>query len=95
MSQPPSGAVHKGDRWAAFRGLSWWQLVLSLLPLALIGLGGLIGGAVGGAAAWANLKVARLTLHPAVKALIMIAIVGAAYLVWSVIAVAVTSMLAR
>jgi hypothetical protein len=44
MSQTASP---KGDRWAAFHGLRWWQLVLSLLPLALIGLGGLVGGAVG------------------------------------------------
>src|ERR1041384_3371524 len=67
-------ALEKRDRWAAFRGLSWWQLVLSLLPLVLIGLGGLVGGAVGGAGAWLNLKVARRSLHPAVKALVMIVV---------------------
>lgn len=94
MSQYPQSSSQKSDRWAAFRGLSWWQLVLSLLPLALIGLGGLIGGAVGGAAAWANLKVARSALHPAAKALVMVMVVGAAYVVWLIIAMAVRSMIA-
>ncbi|HZM78796.1 MAG TPA: hypothetical protein VFC19_23965 [Candidatus Limnocylindrales bacterium] len=94
MAQQPQSAMNKGDRWAAFRGLSWWQMVLTLLPLALIALGGLVGGAVGGAGAWANLKVARSAMHPAVKALVMIVVVGAAYVVWSVIAVAIKSMLA-
>jgi hypothetical protein len=92
MSQP--GTTVKGDRWAAFRGLSWWQLVLSLVPLALIGLGGLIGGAVGGAGTWVNLKVARSALHPAVKALVMIMVIGAAYVVWLIVAIAVRSMIA-
>ncbi|SNT29766.1 hypothetical protein SAMN05421812_104329 [Asanoa hainanensis] len=83
-----SNSLEKRDRWAAFRGLRWWQLVLSLLPLVLIGLGGLIGGAVGAAGTWLNLKVARKSLHPAVKALVMIAVVIGAYVVWSIVAVA-------
>jgi len=89
-----NNALEKPDRWAAFRGLSWWQLVLSLLPLVLIGLGGLVGGAVGGAGAWLNLKVARRSLHPAVKALAMIAVVVGTYVVWSFVAIALKAMIA-
>lgn len=85
-------AAPKGDRWAVFRGLSWWQLVLSLLPLVLIPLGGLVGGAIGAGAAWVNLKVARSAMNVAVKALVMILVVGAAYVVLSIIAAAVRSM---
>lgn len=89
-----NNAREKGDRWAAFRGLSWWQVVLSLLPLVLIGLGGLVGGAVGGAGAWLNLKVARGSLHPAVKALIMVVVVVVTYVVWSFVAIEVKALLA-
>jgi hypothetical protein len=89
-----NNALEKRDRWAAFRGLSWWQLVLSLLPLVLIGLGGLVGGAVGGAGAWLNLKLARRSLHPAVKALAMIVVVVATYVVWSFVAIALKAVFA-
>lgn len=40
-------------------GLRWWQVVLVVLPLTLIGIGGAIGGLVGGAAAGANTALAR------------------------------------
>ena len=90
MAQSTTNA---GDRWAAFRGLSWWQVVLALLPLALIAIGGLVGGAVGGGAAWANLKVAKSALPGIVKALLMLAMAVAAYFVWLVINVTVRSML--
>lgn len=86
-----SQAADKADRWAAFRGLSWWQLVLTLLPLALIALGGLIGGAVGGGAAWVNLKIARSAMPAAVQALVMIVVAGAAYLVWLVVVAIIAS----
>ncbi|GIF77859.1 hypothetical protein Asi02nite_73770 [Asanoa siamensis] len=87
-------ALEKGDRWRAFRGLRWWQLVLSLLPLVLIALGGLVGGAVGGAGTWLNLKVARRPLHPVVKVLAMIGVVVGAYVVWLFVAIAVRALFA-
>jgi hypothetical protein len=40
-------------------GLRWWQIVLVVLPLTLIGIGGALGGLVGGAAAGANTALAR------------------------------------
>ncbi|GIF67443.1 hypothetical protein Ais01nite_54780 [Asanoa ishikariensis] len=88
-----NNALEKRDRWAAFRGLSWWQLVLSLLPLVLIALGGLIGGAIGGAGAWLNLKLARRSLHPALKALAMIVVGVAAYVVWVVVVIALNAFI--
>jgi hypothetical protein len=40
-------------------GLSWWQAVLVVAPLPLIGIGGAVGGLLGGTAAAANAALAR------------------------------------
>ena len=47
---------------ALVTGLSWWQAVLVLAPLALIGIGGAIGGALGGTAAATNAALADAKL---------------------------------
>jgi hypothetical protein len=39
--------LDRPDRWRQFRGLPLWQVLLSLCPLAVMTVGGLIGGAVG------------------------------------------------
>jgi hypothetical protein len=74
------------DRWAKFRGLAWWQLLLTLLPLLLLPLGGLIGGLIGAAAAFANASVARKPLATPLKAAAMIGVTLAAYVVFIVLA---------
>lgn len=60
-------------RWLSVRleGLSWWQAMLAVLPMALVGIGGVIGGGIGAAAAAANLALARTQIRAAIKALLM------------------------
>lgn len=87
MQQEPgteAPPARKRDRWATFRGLTWWQLLLSLLPLALVGVGGAIGGAIGAGGMVVNLWLAK-RIGGAIKALAMIGVVLAAYLVYLVI----------
>jgi hypothetical protein len=69
-----------------FRGLTWWQLLLVLLPFGLL-LSGLIGGVFGAVAILSNLAIARRPFSSPVKAAMMIAIVVLAYLIVYVIAV--------
>jgi hypothetical protein len=69
-----------------FRGLTWWQLLLVLLPFGLL-LSGIIGGVFGAVAILSNLAIARRPFSSPVKAAMMIAIVVLAYLIVYVIAV--------
>ncbi|GAA4586281.1 hypothetical protein GCM10023194_32090 [Planotetraspora phitsanulokensis] len=93
MQQIPGAGQQVGprDRWAKFRGLSWWQLVLSLLPLVLAGLGGALGGVIGAAALFANLAIARKQFATPLKVLAMVGVVVASYFVFLVILVLLTS----
>ena len=63
----------------SYRGLTWWQTVLAVLPLGLVQSGGAIGGGIGGAGAAANLSLARKELPTAVKALAMTCVVAVTY----------------
>jgi hypothetical protein len=81
-SQPPAAK----DRWAKFRGLRWWQLVLALLPLALLPIGGALGGAIGAAALLANLGLARRRFNTGLKVAAMLGVVVLAYAAEFVIA---------
>jgi hypothetical protein len=72
--QPPKQSFF--DR---FRGLSWWELVLVLIPLGLLVLGGLVGGVTGAIALLSNLAVARRPIAPGIKVALMIAIIFIAY----------------
>jgi hypothetical protein len=86
--QPGTGEVQpavKKDRFASFRGLRWWQLVLVFLPVGLLGIGGLLGGMIGGAGLAANLALARRQLGTGLKVLVMIGVVVAAYALYFVI----------
>jgi hypothetical protein len=60
--------------------------VLSLLPVGLIPLGGLIGGLFGGAAVAINLGLARRPLGAGLQAAAMLGVAVAAYVVWFVVA---------
>jgi hypothetical protein len=62
--------------------------VLALLPIALVGIGGAIGGLTGGLGVAANLAIARTRIPSPGKALIMIGIGVVAVLVYLVIAAA-------
>src|SRR5258708_5372612 len=42
---PPPAPPRRRDAFADFRGRRWWELVLIFLPITLIPIGGLLGGA--------------------------------------------------
>ncbi|GGX93109.1 hypothetical protein [Streptomyces fructofermentans] len=68
------------DRWAKFRGLTWWQTVLSVAPMLLMVLGGAIGGVMATLGLFANLSIARKPLGTPVKLLAMLGVVFASCL---------------
>ncbi|MFF4371473.1 hypothetical protein [Streptomyces sp. NPDC001594] len=89
MQQLPDlgkNTVGKPDPWAKFRGLTWWQLVLSIAPILLLPIGGAIGGAIGAAGLFTNLALARRHLSTPLKALAMLGVACAAYLAYLLIA---------
>ena len=67
------------DRWARFRGLRWWQLVLALLPLGLLPIGGALGGAIGVVAMLVNIGLARRPFKIGFKVTTMLGVVVVAY----------------
>jgi hypothetical protein len=87
-SGPPRRSTGFFDQ---FRYMRWWQLVLVVLPLSLIGIGGIVGGILGALAALGNTYVARSRLSVTTKVLVMLGVLFAAYFVWLVMALAVSS----
>jgi hypothetical protein len=69
--------------------------VLALLPILLVGVGGLIGGLVGALGVVVNLVIARAPISSAVKALIMIGVAALACMVWVGIAVALQGAISQ
>lgn len=62
--------------------------LLALLPLAVLFVGGALGGAIGGAAVGVNIAVSRQKQSTAMKAVLMIAVLVAAFLLWAMLALA-------
>ncbi|GLW04800.1 hypothetical protein AB0C86_40495 [Streptomyces lavendulae] len=96
MQQLPDLGKHaagKPDPWAKFRGLIWWQLVLSIAPILLLPIGGAIGGAIGAAGLFANLSLARKQIKTPLKALAMLGVALAAYLSYLLIAALLYNLL--
>ncbi|QQM41521.1 hypothetical protein [Streptomyces liliifuscus] len=91
MQQIPDlgkNSLGKPDPWARVRGLAWWQLVLSIVPILLLSGGGAIGGAIGTAGLFANLSLARKPFGTPVKLLAMLGVVLASYLGYLVVGLA-------
>lgn len=92
---------HTGDDTARDRrglgkllqGLSWWQVVLVLAPLAMAGIGGALGGGIGGAAFAANLSLTRRPWAPLVRFLAMITVCALAFGVFFVLEYGIRSAL--
>ncbi|MFB6866329.1 hypothetical protein ACFCZQ_18515 [Streptomyces virginiae] len=79
-------SLDKKDPWAKFRGLAWWQLVLSIAPILLLPIGGAIGGAIAAAGMFANLSLARKPFGTPVKLVAMLGVALAAYLGYFLVA---------
>ncbi|WP_370414159.1 hypothetical protein [Streptomyces fradiae] len=93
MSQPQLGPLAPVDKKKPFAGLTPWQKALSVLPLALVAVGGLIGGVLGALAMLTNVKIARTQLSTPVKVIAMLGTAVAALLVFLVIAAALSGAL--
>jgi hypothetical protein len=83
--QEPPVPVRK-DRWAAFRGLAWWEIMLSLLPVTLVGVGGLIGGLFGAVGLMINLNLAKRRLGVGLEVMAMLGVSVAAFVLYFVVA---------
>lgn len=59
-----------------------WETVLSLAPIGLVAIGGLIGGAFGGGGVAANMAISRSDLRPAVRVTAMVAVLAVAAVSW-------------
>ncbi|WP_165845705.1 DNRLRE domain-containing protein [Streptacidiphilus pinicola] len=87
VDEPNGGALPRGRYAAMVAGLSWWQAGLVLVPLALIPLGGAIGGFFGGMAAATNAALARRNqFGSAITALAMSTVALFAYGLYFIIA---------
>ncbi|MFF0560143.1 hypothetical protein [Streptomyces sp. NPDC004266] len=88
MSQSPkTGPAPLPDKKKKlFDGLSPWQKALAALPLALLLVGGAIGGALGALAAFTNVKIAKTQLSAPLKAAAMLGVGLAAAVVLFVVA---------
>ncbi|GIH16921.1 DNRLRE domain-containing protein [Rugosimonospora africana] len=87
-----SGARRRKGFGALVAGLSWWQAVLVVAPLPLLGIGGAVGGFLGGTAAAANATLARRKQFGAgITALAMSTVSLFAYGVYFLVAGAIQS----
>lgn len=85
MSQAPQlGPLEPPAKKKLFDGITPWQKALAALPLALLFIGGAIGGAVGAAGMVANVKIAKSALPNAVKAVAMLGVTVAVAVVFFV-----------
>ena len=76
-----------------FRGMPWWEVLLIVLPLSLVGIGGLVGGVLGAIAAMGNSYVARSRLPMIKKAGVMVGLLLAAYALWFLLRLVVSLLL--
>jgi hypothetical protein len=91
--QPPGGVQPPPQRrgfFDQFRGMPWWEIVLIVLPLGLFVVGGLLGGIIGAVAALGNTYIARSRLSTALKVVVMLGVLVAAYVAWFIVAVLVS-----
>jgi hypothetical protein len=63
--------------------------VLALVPIVLVGFGGLVGGLIGALGVMVNMAIARLPVSAVLKALLMLGVLAVAVAVWIVVAGAI------
>lgn len=83
---PPAPPPARRGFFDQFRGLQWWEIVLVVIPLGLVILGGLIGAVLGILGLIANLQIARRVASPGLRALAMIGVVIACYVIIFIVA---------
>jgi hypothetical protein len=83
---PPAPPPSKRGLFDQFKGLQWWEVFLSVLPLGLVVVGGLIGAVIGLLGMLANLNVARRVQSVGVRALVMVSVVLVCLVVWIIVA---------
>jgi hypothetical protein len=81
----PPPASPKRSFFDDFRGRTWWELVLILLPVGLLPIGGLLGGACAGAGLAVNLWLAKKGIPVVTKVFAMIGVVLASYLTFFIL----------
>jgi hypothetical protein len=82
---PPSQPPARRGFFDQFRGMQWWEIVLTLLPLGLIIIGGLIGAVFGVIGAIINVYIARSRMTVPVRGFVMLGVVLGAYLLWFIV----------
>ena len=73
--------------------LPWWGYILILAPLALIGLGGALGGVAGAVGAYLNSQILRLQQPAGLRALYCLLVIAGLTIGWLVLAVLFSLML--
>ena len=82
---PPSQPPARRGFFDQFRGMAWWEILLAVLPLGLIVIGGLIGAVFGVLAAIINVYLTRSRMSVTARAVAMVGVVIAAYVLWLVV----------
>jgi hypothetical protein len=87
----PLPAVQAGDRLIRFAApFTWYEYVWIALPLALLVLGGALGGACGAAAAYINARLLRSSQPMWARYGLGVLVILGATLIWVVLAMLIT-----
>ena len=73
--------------------LHWYQWVWAALPILLVFLGGVIGGAVGAVALAINVRLFRSEMKPLPQYLVTGAVSGASVIIYIIVAILIQSLL--
>ncbi|MER5640665.1 hypothetical protein ABT095_27420 [Kitasatospora sp. NPDC002227] len=93
MPKPSPVTPLKQPRKNILDGLAPWQMLLALLPLALLFIGGAIGGVFGALGLLANVKVAKAPFATPLKATLMAGVVLTTAVVYLAVAAVVATLL--
>jgi hypothetical protein len=81
--------THEGEIVAPMPGVPIGLMILGALPIALVGVGGAIGGGLGAAAFAGNMAIAQLDKPIALRVALMLVVGAAAVGLWAAIAAAI------
>jgi hypothetical protein len=75
--------------------MPWWGYGLIVLPFALAGVGGLVGGLIGAAAGMTNRQILRTQQPAGLRILYCVLVIAGATVIWLVVAVVLALLLRR